>query len=533
MTNDVVPGVYVEELGLGPKAIEGVPTSTAAFLGETERGPLRPHLVTSWREYVRLYGEFAIAPRADVSPGSQALPLAVLAFFENGGQRVYIARIVKAPVDDGGSVRGALPSAVGGLRYVAKGPGSWSERVHLQFLPARSGDARRFRLRAWYWSQPIDLSDVPRALSADEQERAELPAPAVVEEFDELDVDSQSPQFAVTRINTGSVLVAVLHDPTAGPFEVPRPSGYLQLANGEDGGALELADFRGAAEEREPLGESWGLTALEEPAYDDVAIVYAPRALEVEGLVEALTTHCETHGFRFLVIDSPPEVEDVAALDPRAGPQTRATANAAFYFPWYWTVRPGSSERIKLPPGGAVVGIYARSDVERGVWKAPANEVVRGAVDLELDVTKAQQDVLNPRGVNVVRRFEGRGIRVWGARTLSNDSVWRYVNVRRLALFLLASLARGLSWVVFEPNDERTWARVVASVSAFLRAQWRAGALPGIQEDEAFFVKADRTTMTRDDIDHGRLIVLVGIAPLKPAEFVVLRIGYSTAGADA
>jgi uncharacterized protein len=186
-----------------------------------------------------------------------------------------------------------------------------------------------------------------------------------------------------------------------------------------------------------------------------------------------------------------------------------------------------------LPPGGYVAGIYARSDTERGVHKAPANEVVLGASDVEFQISKGEQDVLNPKGVNVIRSFPGRGIRVWGARTLSSNSLWKYINVRRLFIFIEASVEKGTQWVVFEPNDDRLWARVRATINQFLTGVWRSGALMGTTPEEAFFVKCDRSTMTQDDIDNGRLVCVIGIAPVKPAEFVVFRIAQWQGGSVA
>ena len=178
------------------------------------------------------------------------------------------------------------------------------------------------------------------------------------------------------------------------------------------------------------------------------------------------------------------------------------------------------------------MGIYARADAERGVFKAPANEIIRGATALEFAINNTQQDLLNPRGVNVIRNFPGRGIRVWGSRTLSSNPDWKYVNVRRFFIYLERSIYEGTQWVVFEPNDDRLWARVSESIRLFLRAQWRAGALAGRTEQEAFFVSCGRTTMTQDDILNGRLICEIGLAVLKPAEFVIIRIFQNTAEAE-
>ena len=171
-----------------------------------------------------------------------------------------------------------------------------------------------------------------------------------------------------------------------------------------------------------------------------------------------------------------------------------------------------------------MLGVYARTDTERGVFKAPANQVIRGALDVRFEIDENTQETLNPRGVNAIRSFPGRGIRVWGARTLSSDGLWKYVSVRRLFIFLERSIYDGTQWVVFEPNDERLWAQVKDTIRLFLRSQWRAGALLGQTEDKAFFVTCDRTTMTQDDILNGRLICEIGIAPVRPAEFVILRL---------
>jgi phage tail sheath protein FI len=205
---------------------------------------------------------------------------------------------------------------------------------------------------------------------------------------------------------------------------------------------------------------------------------------------------------------------------------------AAFYYPWILTSDPRSGARKLIPPGGHVLGVYARSDTERGVFKAPANEIVRGALELHDDINDDLQGVLNPKGVNAIRSFPGRGIRVWGARTISSDALWKYVSVRRLFIFLERSIYEGTQWVVFEPNDDKLWARVVDTIRLFLRTQWRLGALFGRTEQEAFFITCDRTTMTQDDILNGRLICEIGIAPVRPAEFVIFRIFQNTAEAQ-
>jgi len=236
----------------------------------------------------------------------------------------------------------------------------------------------------------------------------------------------------------------------------------------------------------------------------------------------ALIDQCELLRYRFAILDG--------ERDPAGGSVTSLlnhrslydTSFAGYYQPWVTVSVDGQNQY--LPSSGYLAGIYARVDDVRGVWKAPANEVVQNIIALKTNFTTGEQDVLNPVGVNLIRRFETEGIRVWGARTLSSDPDVRYINVRRTLIFLEASIDRGTQWVVFEPNDPTTWARVTDSVSAFLLTQWRAGALFGRKPEQAFFVRCDETTMTADDILNGRLICNVGVAIVRPAEFVIFRI---------
>ena len=211
---------------------------------------------------------------------------------------------------------------------------------------------------------------------------------------------------------------------------------------------------------------------------------------------------------------------------------------AGLYYPWvvapnpdFNPNNPNTPAELVLPPSGFVCGVYARSDVERGVHKAPANEVVRSALRFERLVTTGEQEVLNPLGVNCLRYFAGRGHRIWGARTTSSDPEWKYINIRRYFLYLEHSIDRGTQWSVFEPNGERLWANVRDTVSSFLYNEWINGALLGDKPEQAFFVKCDRSTMTQNDLDNGRLICLIGVAAIKPAEFVIFRIGQKTADA--
>jgi phage tail sheath protein FI len=272
---------------------------------------------------------------------------------------------------------------------------------------------------------------------------------------------------------------------------------------------------------------------------EEISIVGAPGRTGVT-MQNALINHCELMRYRFAVLDGlPPPTDSIPDIQGQR--QQYDTKYAALYHPWLLIADPFPATGVvrldyPIPPSGHTLGIYARTDIERGVHKAPANEVVRGVVGLERVLNKEQHDILNPYpvNVNVIRDFRtnNRGIRVYGGRVITSDSDWKYVNVRRLLIFIESSIDRGLQWVVFEPNAEPLWARVRRAVTNFLTQVWRNGALEGTKVEEAFFVKCDRTTMTQTDIDQGRLICLVGVAPVKPAEFVIVRIGLWTAHAD-
>lgn len=507
------PGVYVEEFDIGPKPIEGVSTSTAGFLGETERGRTSPTLVTSWLDYQRKFGGYFGA--------NKYMPYAAKGFFDNGGQRCYIGRVVKSGDTPATSAFLKLGDA---LTITAIGEGLWGTKISIIVEQGETSTAQNplFKLRMYYWKKlPDNLYD-PEA----EENIKTLPRPTLSEIFDNLSVDEDSPNFYEKRVNGISKLVIVSQE-AGDTGNLPDATNQLAyLEEGEDGaGDLVLADF--LREDSNTPGNRKGLTAFKE--VDDIQIIYSPNTSVVNGLTDALITHCELLKDRFAVIDSGQGAADVGNINPRNDFDTKY---AAFYYPWIKIVDAQSGNLRLVPPGGHVIGIYARSDSNVGVWKAPANEKINGVKELEFQITKGEQDVLNPKGVNAIRAFPGRGIRVWGARTLSSDTMWKYINVRRLFIFIEESIDEGTQWVVFEPNDQRLWARVRQTIAQFLTAQWRAGALMGTTPEEAFFVKCDRTTMTQDDIDNGRLICVIGIAPVKPAEFVIFRIAQFTGGTE-
>lgn len=272
-------------------------------------------------------------------------------------------------------------------------------------------------------------------------------------------------------------------------------------------------------------GTRTGLKAFED--VDDINMICAPGQTD-PAIQDAVLSHCENMRYRFAILDSP-EVIEKGGVDKL--PKPRDSKYGAYYFPWVEVYDPYKGN-VYQPPSGFMAGIYARSDNERGVHKAPANELVRGALGLRYDITRGEQDILNPKGINCIRAFTNRGIRVWGARTISSDASWRYVNVRRLFNMVEQSIELGTQWTVFEPNDHRLWKRVTRDISAFLMRLWRQGALFGKTPEEAFFVKCDEETNPPEVIDAGQLICEIGMCPVKPAEFVIFRIGQMPTGGD-
>jgi uncharacterized protein len=241
-----------------------------------------------------------------------------------------------------------------------------------------------------------------------------------------------------------------------------------------------------------------------------------------------MIAHCELMGDRIAILDPPPGLNAQQVKEWRVDSAGYDSKFATLYWPWI-KVSDGAG-MVMAPPSGYVAGIWGRNDDSRGVHKAPANEVVRGAVSLEIQITKNEHDLLNPVGINCLRFFPARGIRVWGARTLSSDPAWRYLNVRRLFNYLEESILGGTQWVVFEPNDQALWARIRRTISAFLVNEWRKGALFGSTPQEAFYVVCDESTNPSEGIDAGQVVCEIGVAPVKPAEFVVFRLAQFSGG---
>lgn len=485
------PGVYVEEVAFRSRAIDGVPTSTAALLGVTERGPLQPVRVNGFGDFERWFGR---------QPDGGFMPDAVRGFFDNGGRDLVVCRVIGAAAATAGA-------GFGGWRVQALGPGRWGNRVWAR-VDRRAGMGVRLRLAWWEADPPGGLFD-PFDEGDDARRRRAAAPPTLEEDFDGVLPGHPGP--------VASALVA-LQPPPGGAAEGPPEPGSAALTGGSD--ALPtVADFEGGP------GGGQGLAALDDsPLGDEVSLLAAPGA-PVE-VARALAAQAERSQRRLAVLDVP------QGFDATTAPATDLFGDnrwAAAYLPWLRVAPgPGAAPRT-VPPSGHVLGCCARVDAERGVWKAPANLDLRGVVGLASVFNAAQAEALAARGFNVIRSPLGRGIRVMGARTLSSETEHRYVPVRRFLIFVQRSIERGLMDVVFEHHGETLWRRVAARVDDFLQRLWRDGAMQGQKAGEAWFVRCDRSTMSQHDIDQGRLIVLVGVAPVKPAEFVIFRVGVRTA----
>jgi phage tail sheath protein FI len=289
------------------------------------------------------------------------------------------------------------------------------------------------------------------------------------------------------------------------------------------------------------LFRSTGFSGLE--AIDPITMVCVPDlmaayqggAIDLDGVQAvqlAMIAHCELMGDRVAILDPPPGLNAQQIREWRLEKAGYDSKYAALYWPWIKVFDPGSGENVSIPPSGHLAGIWSRNDDTRGVHKAPANEVIRGVLSLDTLITKNEHDLLNPHGINCIRAFPGRGIRVWGARTLSSDPAWRYLNIRRLFNYLEESILNGTQWVVFEPNDQSLWAKMRRTISAFLVNEWRKGALFGLTPDEAFYVKCDDETNPAEGIDAGQVVCEIGLAPVKPAEFVIFRLSQYSGGAS-
>ena len=573
MAEYLSPGVYVEEFESGSKPMEGVSTSTAGFIGLAQRGPVSgvPQLVTSPADFKRIYGGYL---SENEFGDYRFLAYAVDQFFINGGSRAFISRV--APSD---AVCAKGNNAA--LAITAKDPGAWGDDIRIVASPAskaktqilevldtdagkryvvksgagfNAGDVIAFNdgsnitynkvvknqgniltLENEFEGDVVDKELLPTKTISTCEFSLDVRYGDVVEVYDNMSFNINASNYVDKKMAKSSLVdihcTAEAGDEIKTPFEqiagADAATATITLTGGLNGSVANItaADF---------IGEDRGAgmrTGIQSFLDNDMVSIMAVPGVTDPNVQLTLVAHCENLGSRFAVLDIPRDAKKVQDLI--AARDIFDTSYAALYHPWLISFDPLDKKNIAVPPSGAIMGIYARSDNTRGVHKAPANEVVRGCIGLDSQFNKGEQDILNPKGINLIRSFPGQGIRVWGARTATSNASWKYINVRRLFIFIEESIKANTSWAVFEPNDEVLWVRVQRTISVFLENLWRGGSLAGTAPEEAFFVNIGRDTMTQDDIDNGRLVCVIGVAPVKPAEFVIFRISQKTADADA
>jgi len=470
----------------------------------------RPMRISNWTQFAKLYGDPTEPENGPFMPGAY-LAHSVYGYFQNGGGVCWIVRV---------------------------GAGDGDQKAQAA-LPAAGGEAELLRATAKEGvADQVSIEIAPEPMSGDGEEgkadqatyRVVVTAGPQREEFDGLSL-KKGRNNVVTKVNAGSALVT-LEDVGGGADVAPREGTYTLSVPAAEPVAVSAGEFEGDVAHRRGLG---GLAAV-----DEITMLCIPDLATIaengddtmfRDIQGKMLAHAEGAKDRIAILDPPPGLLPQEVLEWRMSTAGYDSKFATLYYPWLEVMDPLTRRPIMVPPSGHMAGVWARTDNTRGVHKAPANEVVLGVNGLAFQITHEEQGGLNQRGINCIRAFPGRGIRVWGARTLSSDPEWRYLNVRRLFNYVSESIMEGTQRAVFEPNDERLWIRLRIAVSSFLTRTWREGALFGATPDEAFYVKCDEETNPPDVIDAGQVVMEIGISPVKPAEFVIFRISQYTAGA--
>ena len=571
MAEYLSPGVYVEEFDSGPTPMQGVGTSTGGFIGVAEKGPSigAPVFVTGPADFTRKFGGYLHGTEFG---DYRFLAHAVNHFFANGGSKAFVMRVV--PPDATIAKAKCLEGKEGTLEISARNEGSWGNSVTVSFEASSSSKTQiledlgegKYRLKSVAgfdvgdvvelegsgklqfsvvtnvtgnnvtFSKPfegevVDAGLLPKIVVKTCEMNVVVEEGETVEKYADVSFNVLSPLF-IEKVMAKSEIVRLTAKPVEGavaPIDVVKQvfggkgsEVKVTLSGGANGTAAALTDADFIGKDEGP-GSRTGIQAFLDNT--DVNIIAVPGVTSPDVQL-SLVSHCEKLASRFAVLDIPMTAKTVPDIL-----QHRDIVDSdycAMYHPWIKVFDPLDKKDTFIPPSGSVMGIFARSDSNRGVHKAPANEVLANCTGLYANYNVIEQDLLNPKGVNLIRKFPGAGIRVWGARTASSKPLWKYVNVRRLFIYIEESIKANTNWVVFEPNDVALWSRVKRTVEIFLEGIWRTGALVGASPSEAFFVDVGPNTMSKDDIDNGRLICTIGVAPVKPAEFVIFRITQKT-----
>lgn len=571
MAEYLSPGVYVEEFDSGPTPMQGVGTSTGGFVGVAEKGPISgaPVLVTGPADFTRKFGGYL---HENEFGDYRFLAHAVNHFFINGGSKAFVMRV--APSDAAIAKAVCQKGKEGVLEISAKNPGAWGNSIVVTFEPSSSSKTQiledlgkaQYKLKSAtgfnagdvvevegdgepkygmvtkvtgdvvtfaeaFEGNVVDTGLLPKVTIKNCEMNVVVEQGEVLEKYSGISFNVLLPNF-IEKAMAKSELVNLKAQPmeeAVAPIDVVRQVFGVEgeeikvtLSGGQNGTASSLTDADFIGKDEGP-GSRTGIQAFLDNA--DVNIMAVPGIVS-PNVQLSLVAHCEKLSSRFAILDMPMTAKTVA--DVLQHRDIVDSDYCAMYHPWLQVFDPLDKKDTFIPPSGSVMGIYARSDNDRGVHKAPANEVVANCTGLFVNYNVGEQDLLNPKGVNLIRKFPGAGIRVWGARTASSKALWKYVNVRRLFIYIEESIKANTNWVVFEPNDVTLWSRVRRTIELFLEGIWRTGALVGGSPADAFFVDIGQNTMTKDDIDNGRLVCVIGVAPVKPAEFVIFRITQKT-----
>jgi phage tail sheath protein FI len=531
------PGVYIEEIPSGVRTITGVATSIAAFIGRAERGSVNvATVVNSLGEFERTFGGLQM-----YSP----MAFAVRDFFVNGGARAVIVRLFKTGTVTGTTARVTVDVAGTDVFFDAASPGLWGRKLRATLdwnVSAASATAMGLATTDLFNVTVRDLAtgatEVFRNLSLrDSARRVDriLAAESSLVRWANgaISLPLSSPQ-ATPAAFTGQTATSVLNDDVTGGAAESTMGGDDGTFLTETGTATDNGAFLPTSGQINKIG----LYALEQADQFNILVIppYLDPADDVvsgdvnASLLDDAAAYCEARR-AMLLVDSPRAWNSKTSAKSGVSGVGTNSKNAALYFPRVLAPNPLRSNRLEeLVPSGAIAGIWSRTDTNRGVWKAPAGleATLVGVPELEVVLTDAENGELNPLGVNCLRVMPASGRIVWGARTLQGDdriaSEWKYVPVRRTALYIEESLYRGTQWVVFEPNDEPLWAQIRLNVGAFMHGLFRQGAFQGQTPKDAYFVKCDKETTTQDDINKGIVNIVVGFAPLKPAEFVIVKL---------